>query len=117
MNSIERLQKLLEAKPELLEPLQGVSDRAGAADALVQIAVENGVKVNAPEILLHLNAEVASAAAQGELSDAQLGDVAAGAVVGGTIGGLAGGLGRLLPFSVDPAYPSGTSPGGRPVSG
>ena len=73
--TIAQIQAMLDADAAMLARLQLTSDMASAATLLSEAAATKGIAVSAPELTAYMQE---SAAKQGEMSDDELAEVAAG---------------------------------------
>ena len=74
-DTISQLQAMLQADPALVAQLQSEADTASVAAVIATAAAAKGIAVTTPELTAYMHA---TAAKQGEMSDAELAEVAGG---------------------------------------
>ena len=76
-DTIAQLQTLIQADPALVTQLRSCTDAANSAAVIAKAAAAKGITVSPPDLLAHFEARTAT---QGAMSDAELEQVAGGAV-------------------------------------
>ena len=74
-DTIIQLQTLIQADPALIAQLQSCTDAASSAAVIAKAAAAKGIDVSAPSVVSHLEAATPK---QGDMSDAELEQVAGG---------------------------------------